>query len=77
LMGICKKFNVKYPSVNIMLERTHPYQQAGRYETAEQASEIDEITKLLLYEAEQPYILAQSTKQTRLLDLILPHLEKS
>lgn len=47
-LSACKKFDLKYPSVNIFLERKVPYNNEGRYENLYQAIEMDErITKLL------------------------------
>ncbi len=56
LLNIHTRFTETHPAFNILLRRTVPYSQHGRYETAAGAIEIDNITKDLLHECGYTYI---------------------
>jgi nicotinamide riboside kinase len=45
LIGLCKKFETEYPSLNIFLERNHPYQEWGRYENEQEANQMASAIK--------------------------------
>lgn len=49
LMGICKDFDLKYPSINLFLNRDGiKYDQIGRYETESEARELDNRIRYFL-----------------------------
>lgn len=45
LVALAKAFDEDYPSYNVFIDRTVPYQQSGRYQSYEQAVEFDEFLK--------------------------------
>jgi hypothetical protein len=46
LLQIMHKYESQYPSLNIYLERRDkPYNQEGRYQTYEEAKQVDELVK--------------------------------
>lgn len=45
-----------FHNINIMLERTVPYQTEGRNQTAEEAAELDQITHRVLSDYDQPIV---------------------
>lgn len=56
LLSLCKKFDNEHPSFNIRLKRTVPFQTFGRYETLEEAKEIDMAILQVLREYGAPYL---------------------
>lgn len=40
---VCELFEESFPSIDIFIERTKPYQQEGRYQTEEEAKELDSL----------------------------------
>ncbi len=56
LLDIAKDFERKYPSLNLLLQRGNlPYHAEGRYETYEQALEMDELIRQTLIENTIPF----------------------
>lgn len=57
LLDAIQEFELKYPSINIFLDRTGlPYRSIGRYENEIQASEMDDRIKSLLNKHSIPYV---------------------
>ena len=50
LVETCKDFDAQYPSLNLLLTRSTTYDPRGRYETEEQAKDIDAGLITLLVE---------------------------
>jgi nicotinamide riboside kinase len=49
IYAIADKYEIKYPSLNIFLQRNdRPYDPKGRYQTREQAVEIDKVIRDIL-----------------------------
>lgn len=40
LISLCKKFESAFPSLNIFLQRNHPYQEWGRFENEQEANQM-------------------------------------
>jgi tRNA uridine 5-carbamoylmethylation protein Kti12 len=57
LLGVAKKFELNHPSFNILLKRTVPFQTFGRYETLDEAKEIDEAILQILEIYGMPYVI--------------------
>lgn len=55
LISLAKKVEIKYPSLNIFLKRDHKYDPVGRYQTEEEALEIDVNLKKFLKDNEVSY----------------------
>lgn len=55
LGNIAKFFDKTYPSLNLLIERTVPYTQFGRYKDKANAIEIDDLIKNYLDEHRIPY----------------------
>ncbi len=74
LQEMSKDFEAQYPSLNIFLNRGPVYKQAGRYQTLEQAIEIDNCIKNTLSEMGIAFYEVSCLDDEGLLNLVLSHL---
>lgn len=76
LINIAHKFDKKYPSLNLLLKRhTGSYSQIGRYQTYEQAIEIDNDIVQFLNDYYVPYFEVENDAQ-EIVTLILHKLKE-
>lgn len=78
IKNIIYKYEEKHPSINIFLNRKDkPYIQEGRYQTREQAQEIDELIKLELQLnfKNNSYFIDYNNKEA-ILDIVLSNYDK-
>lgn len=71
LLEIERIFNDSYPSVNFLLQRSHEYQQLGRFETQEQSVEIEKSIINFLKEYNIPYEITNNNNILEILKKIL------
>jgi hypothetical protein len=74
-LNACRKFEEKYPSVNILLERVVTYVPHGRYENFEQALEMDERITNLLSRALGAYMRFSPLDKDVILEYVLKRLD--
>ena len=73
LLEICDAFEEKYPSINILLDRSGiSYQQNGRYETLEQAQEIDRQMREFLEKHTEKLHIVKAREYEYILELVEP-----
>jgi len=73
LLEICDAFEEQHPSINIMLDRTGiTYQQNGRYETLEQAEEIDRMMRGFLEKHTDKLHIVKARDYEYILELVEP-----
>lgn len=58
-MNKAKEDGVEY--INLFLERNKPFDTRGRYETEEQAKQVDDLLKVKLIEWDMPYTMINAT----------------
>lgn len=73
LLEIALEFERAYPSCNIFLDRIGNYQRLGRYQTYEEALEVDDHLLAFLTNTMTPFIKIPSNSH----DIILKHVVKS
>lgn len=74
LLSIAKKFHSTYPTIDIFLDRKDiPYETRGRYETYEQALEMDKIM-LKFLQNHVDLIVADARDEENILGIILRNL---
>jgi nicotinamide riboside kinase len=76
LYSLCKKFDQDHPSLHILLRRTVPYQTFGRYETLEQAKELDISIQTLLAGYGSYMIFDPTAEKKRILSTVCNALEE-
>lgn len=74
-LSACRKFEEKYPSVNILLERVVEYVPEGRYENLQQAKEMDERITQLLSRALGAYMRFSPLDKETILEYVLKRLD--
>jgi nicotinamide riboside kinase len=71
LIGQALKFEERYPSLNIFLSRDGiPYEDANRYQDAEDAKSVDQMVLDLLAETGTEYTMIKTLDQRKLMDYI-------
>lgn len=76
LLNISKEFDKKYPCCNIFLDRTGiPYESAGRYESYNEAVEMDEKIKQVLEENNQKYETIKTLDYSGILEYVFSQLD--
>lgn len=64
LIGIAHKFDLVYPSLNILIKRHgKPYNPEGRYQTLDEAKKIDQEIEDFLNEYNIPYLTCENDVQ--------------
>lgn len=76
LIDIVDEFEEKYPALHIFLERDNfPYFSVGRYQTEEEAKEIDSlIFEMLLSEAKKTIHVVKAVDREKLVDVVLENI---
>ena len=76
LLGITNKFEEKYPSLNIWLDRKGiPYKENGRYEDYEAALAMDDWIKALMDEVGLEYETFETRKTGKISSALLQQLQ--
>lgn len=57
IYNLTSSFDVKYPSLNVFLKRSFPFNPEGRFHSEEEAKEVDKTLLYLLNDKEQTYIM--------------------
>lgn len=75
LFSLSKKFDAQHPSLNVVLARTVAYQPEGRYETAEEALDVDKRILALLHDYNASYIVIDPKEKDALLTYVKEELK--
>lgn len=76
LLNISNEFDKKYPCCNIFLDRTGiPYESIGRYESYEEAIEMDKKIKQVLEENNQKYKVIKTLDYSDILEYVFSQLD--
>jgi nicotinamide riboside kinase len=76
LLNISNEFDKKYSQCNVFLDRTGiPYESVGRYETYEQAVEMDEKIKQVLKDNNQKYTTIRTLDYNEILEYVFSQLD--
>jgi hypothetical protein len=76
LFSLCKKFDAQHPSLNVLLARTKAYQTQGRFETFEEAQDVDKRVVDLLREYDAKYIRIDPRQKDTLLEIVKDNLNE-
>jgi len=77
LVELAQAFEEKYPSLNIFLDRRdNPYEAHGRYQTLEEAIEMDNVILNYLKENNQEYHLVSCKERDELMNIVTKALKK-
>lgn len=72
LANIVKEFDKQYPCINIVLDREGiPYQTKGRYETLEEAKEMDNLIEKELIDFGYKYKKFKTIDESKIIEFIL------
>ena len=78
IINITKKFEIKYPSLNILLLRgEYHYEQKGRYETEEQAREMDNIIVDTMSKEIKNYKIFKCTEVDKIITYVVSSLNNN
>lgn len=76
LLSICLRFEEEHPVTNIVLARTdRPYIQTGRYETLEEARNVDGMVEAMLINTNRPFVKVAADQRDVLLATTLKAFE--
>ena len=77
LVGLCEHFEAAYPSLNLFLDRGDlPYKKVGRYQTYEEAKELDGRIRGILDATSTRYVVLPATDIEQILSVVQVAIEE-